>query len=180
MKRIILIAGHNGKGTGANGFIDEGAETIILRDLITHELNKKGAVVITDKSRDSEKLAAIVAWIRSFFYKNDICVDLHFNAAATATATGTEVLVPAKYDLTEWNLAKELSQYIADTLDIKNRGVKLENQGQHASLAMLSGFDCTNILIEVCFVSNQDDSKKYFAKRNKLAAGIADVLVKYI
>ena len=180
MKRVILIAGHNGKGTGANGFIDEGEETIVLRDLIAEELRVRGIVHITDKEREKEKLAAIVTWIKSIFRKSDICVDLHFNAASTPTATGCEVLIPSKFDATERNLATELSNYISNTLGIKNRGVKTESQGQHTSLAMLSGFDCTNILIEVCFVSNKEDAKKYFAKREELAAGIAQILYQYV
>ena len=45
MRRVFLIAGHNGTGTGANGFIDEGKETVILRDLIAKNLKEMGVVV---------------------------------------------------------------------------------------------------------------------------------------
>ena len=52
--KIYLIAGHNGSGTGANGFIDEGKETIILRDLIAEKLKEMGIVAIKDDKMYNE------------------------------------------------------------------------------------------------------------------------------
>jgi hypothetical protein len=37
---IAIIAGHRGKGTGAIGYLDEGEETIIFRNLLIKELHK--------------------------------------------------------------------------------------------------------------------------------------------
>ena len=125
MKRIILTAGHNGKGTGANGYIDEGAETIVLRDSIADWLKVKypQIEIITDKERDNQKLANIVAWIKGIFRKDDICVDIHFNSSTSEMATGCEAFVPTKYSGEEMEIAQYLASCIAKTLGIKNRGV---------------------------------------------------------
>ena len=49
-KVVFLSAGHRGAGTGANGFIDEGKETIILRNLIAKNLKEMGIIVIKDET----------------------------------------------------------------------------------------------------------------------------------
>ena len=63
MRRVFLIAGHNGSGTGANGFIDEGKETIILRDLIAENLKEMGLVAIKDDNLTPLKM--VVQWLRN-------------------------------------------------------------------------------------------------------------------
>jgi N-acetylmuramoyl-L-alanine amidase len=128
MRRILLIAGHNGAGTGAKKFIDEGAETIRLRDALVYWLKIKAPTlqVITDKGRDNLTLAGgLLSWLKSIFKKEDICLDLHFNAF-NGTATGAEVVVPDKYSIFEFDNAKELSAAVAKALQINNRPLKTE------------------------------------------------------
>jgi N-acetylmuramoyl-L-alanine amidase len=176
MRRIILIAGHNGAGTGAKGYIDEGAETIKLRDCLADWLRIKepNLTVITDRNKDNLTLAGgLLNWLKSFFKKDDICLDLHFNASANETAKGTEVLIPDKYSQFEFLSAKLLVESLAK-IGFKSRGVKTETSGQHAKLAMLSGFDCENFLLELCFVSNQGDVAIYQNKFPELLAAIGN------
>lgn len=183
MNRLVLIAGHNGKGTGAIGYIDEGEETITLRNDIYNKLIKKGISkdqIITDKEKDPLILSKVVSWIKSFIYKDDLCVDLHFNASSNATASGCEVLIPNNHTNLEKEIATKLSKVIAETLYIKNRGVKTEKDSQHNTIAMLSGFDCVNILIEVCFVTNKNDVLAYTKKYDELVECLSSVLYDYI
>ena len=76
MRRVFLIAGHNGSGTGANGFIDEGKETVILRDFIAYNLKEMGIVAVKDDNLTP--LTKVVQWLRNQISKKDICVDIHF------------------------------------------------------------------------------------------------------
>lgn len=177
MKKIFLIAGHNGAGTGANGYLDEGAETIKLRDMIDAELCKLGVIPETDFNMENEKLTNVVKWLKGAVDKTDLCIDIHFNAAGE-TANGTEVLIPENHSENELELANKICLAICDALGTRNRGVKTENQSAHGKLAMLSGFDCEQILLEICFCSNKDDTDKYMAKRSELAEQLALLISK--
>ena len=173
MRRVFLIAGHNGYGTGANGFIDEGKETIILRDLIAKNLYDMGIVAVKDDN--TTPLTKVVQWLRSKMTKKDICIDIHFNASSNKLANGSEVFIPTNNTPDEVELANMFKETLSKFF--KDRGVKTENESHHGKLAMLSGFDCCNILIEVCFVSNKLDSDLYFNNRDKIAYELAlDIL----
>ena len=173
MRRVFLIAGHNGPGTGANGFIDEGKETIILRDLIAENLKEMGIVAIKDD--DLTPLTKVVQWLRNQINKKDICIDIHFNASTNKIAHGSEVFIPTKNTSDEVELAYMFRGSLSKFF--KDRGVSLESKSYHGKIAMLSGFDCCNVLLEVCFVSNKIDSENYFEKREFIAYEIAlDIL----
>lgn len=179
MKKIALIAGHRGPGTGAVGYIDEGAEAIWMRDRIEDFLcTKYNIVPIVDNNNAT--LSEVVKQLRKELGKEDICVDIHFNSFSDPKASGCEVLVPREQSDDERQLAAELVVITSDLLGIKMRGVKPENSGQHVKLGMLSGFDCCNVLWEICFVSNKDDSARYMDKREELAESIADLIFKKV
>lgn len=176
-KKCALIAGHRGPGTGAVGYIDEGAETIWLRDRIEYFLcTKYNIVPLVDN--DNATLNEVVKKLRTELDKKDICIDIHFDSFDNATANGCSVFVPKNQTDDERILAAEILVITCDILGVKLRGVKLENAGQHGKLAMLSGFDCCNVLWEVAFGSNKSDSEKYFNKRDELAEAVADLLFK--
>ena len=175
MRRVFLIAGHNGSGTGANGFIDEGKETIILRDLIAENLKEMGIVVIKDDNLTA--LSKIVQWLRNKITKKDICIDIHFNASSNKTANGSEVFIPTKNTPDEVELANMFRESLSKFF--KDRGVSLESKSYHGKIAMLSGFDCCNVLLEICFVSNKLDSENYLEKRDFIAYELALDILEY-
>ena len=84
--KIYLIAGHNGSGTGANGFIDEGKETIILRDLIAKNLKEMGIIVIKDDNLTP--LTKVVQWLR-----NQITKKIGIELKPLKSEIGDKVLV---------------------------------------------------------------------------------------
>ena len=173
MRRVFLIAGHNGHGTGANGFIDEGKETIILRDLIAENLKEMGIVAIKDDNITN--LSKVVQWLRNQITKKDICIDIHFNASTNNSANGSEVFIPTKNTHDELELANMFRESLSKFF--KDRGVSLENKSYHGKIAMLSGFDCCNVLLEICFVSNKTDADAYNSRKIELAYEIAlDIL----
>ena len=177
MRRVFLIAGHNGPGTGANGFIDEGKETVILRDLIAGNLKEMGIVAIKDENLTP--LTKVVQWLRNQITKKDICIDIHFNASTNPNARGTEIIIPENATSDEKELASMLLKSITDILGTKNRGVRTEKQSYHGKIAMLSGFDCCNILLEVCFVSNKTDADAYNLHKKELAYELALDILEY-
>jgi len=174
--KIYLIAGHNGSGTGANGFIDEGKETIILRDLIAENLYEMGIVAIKDSNLTP--LTKVVQWLRNQITKKDICIDIHFNASSNKLANGSEVFIPTKNTSDEVELADMFRRTLSKFF--KDRGVSLESKSYHGKIAMLSGFDCCNVLLEVCFVSNKLDSVNYFEQRDFIAYELALDILEFI
>ena len=176
MRRVFLIAGHNGSGTGANGFIDEGKETIILRDLIAENLKEMGIVAVKDDNLTP--LTKVVQWLRSKITKKDICIDIHFNASTNKSANGSEVFIPTINTSDEVELAEMFRRPLSKVF--KDRGVSLESKSYHGKIAMLSGFDCCNVLLEVCFVSNKTDADAYNLYKKELAYEITLDILEFI
>lgn len=175
--KVFLTAGHRGRGTGANGVIDEGDETIRLRNLIGEILRNRDVEVYTD--RDDAKLSVVVENVNVVCGVDDICIDLHFNAFNTQ-AQGSEILIPHNFTEIEKDLAQDLLTAIVSTLNTRNRGVKKESSGQHKRLAMLSDIDCNSIVVEICFCDNTEDALKYQSKFNDLAYAMANVILEYV
>jgi N-acetylmuramoyl-L-alanine amidase len=183
MRKIFISAGHSNKsgkdrGAAGNGFI-EGELTVELRDLITKELNKFGIKPITDCN--STVLSESIAFFRNLTSSTCIVLDLHWNAA-TATATGTETLIPSEYTKFELDLAEAISKVTADVLEIPlrgvtagKRGVKTEASSHHGRLGWMR-LTGENILTETCFISNPNDMRKYQERKERLAKEIAKVL----
>lgn len=181
-KAVYYIAGHRGKGTGAYSKttqFDEGEHTIALRDALASDmLERCGIKVHTD--HDTDALATVVSKMKKVVSRQDICLDLHFNSVQNESVNGTEIFIPNRWTSDERELAEELQLAICACLGTKNRGVRVESQGQYQSLAMLSGFDCCNLLLEVCFIGNQKDVQSYLDNREKLVTVINDIVYKHL
>ena len=175
--KVFLTAGHRGKGTGAVGVIDEGEETIRLRNLIGEILRNRDVEVYTD--RDDDSLSVVVENVNVACGIDDICIDIHFNAFNTQ-AQGSEILIPHNFTDVKKDLAQDLLTAIVNTLKTKSRGVKKESSGQHKRLAMLSNVDCNSIIVEICFCDNVEDALKYQSKFNDLAYAMANVILEYV
>ena len=179
-KVVFLSAGHRGDGTGANGFIDEGKETIAFRDKLRIALIQRGIIVDGDFGKEKESLSSIMNYIKTKCKFGDISIDIHFNAVSDSKVSGTEVIIPTKYVKLEQDFAATMSNTMSTTLKIKNRGVKTEVQTAHGTLGMLSGFNCLNFLIEICFVSNKTDSTNYNLYNEQLIENLADDIKNFI
>jgi N-acetylmuramoyl-L-alanine amidase len=175
--KVFLTAGHRGRGTGAVGIIDEGEETIRLRNLIGEILRNRGVEVYSD--RDDDSLSVVVENVNAECGVDDICIDIHFNAFNTQ-AQGSEILIPHNFNDVEKELAQDLLTAIVSTLNTRSRGVKKESSGQHKRLAMLSDIDCNSVLVEICFCDNTEDALKYQSKFNDLAYAMANVILEYV
>lgn len=180
---IYLLAGHtvvNGKGTGAFGIggFDEAKEAIKLRDDITKCLVSNGVSVINENP--SLPLRQVVLWLSKIVKKGDIIVEIHFNAGPP-TAKGVESFVDDTYTKEEFELAKKLSMVISTSIGEPlrgNQGVKKESESQHKSLAILSGASvATNVLVEVCFISNLQSVRSYRDNYQKVVGSICNALI---
>ena len=189
MAKIYLTAGHqviDGKGNGAHGFGDEAVEARKIMTRVTEILRERGVTVLNDLPADP--LSKVINWLSSVVTEKDIVCEIHFNAAASQQANGTEVRSPEKHTVTELNLAKELATQISVALGTRLRngkiiysGVKSESETARGTIGILNKpWRAHNVLIETCFITNYDEmTSKYSKNFNEMCFKIAEVLYHY-
>lgn len=177
MNTIYLLAGHSLSEPGAiNKYGTREAElTIELRDMVGTALKKHGIAPRTDHDRDT--LSAVTARLLQQSREGDIICDLHFNAF-NKRATGTEAIVPQQPTSRELQLAAELCSTLSAIMKIPDRGVKKENDSARGRLAIMRP-NGINILLEVCFMDNENDIAAYKSNKQHVAASIANLLKEY-
>lgn len=185
---IFSSAGHcnarNHKNTdsGAVGFNGrwEADETVKVRTRINEILRSKGYNVVEDNPTESlkEYLNRVKPGPAS------VVVEYHFDAADSATATGCSVLVGDDSNKTSQAFARELAEAISKTLDVKLRDggdgdhIIFEKDSHRGRLGLMRKAG-TVALVEVCFISNPSDMKKYDDNFEALCQSIAAVIGKY-
>lgn len=175
MKQLRLIAGHFGKGTGASSiWMDEGEETIKLRDDIANYLKIKYNIN-SIKDENNKTLPGVINWLKSFIKSTDLIIEFHFNASSNYLATGCEVVIPDNYSLTEELVANKVNNTISKTLNIKERNIITATKTARGKIGMLE-LEGINILVEVCFLSNEKDIKAYKTNRNFLVQNLGDLI----
>lgn len=182
MRKIFIGAGHSNKvgkdrGAAGNGYI-EGELAVEFRDLIVSELKEIGITPIIDENQNI--LSETITKFKNITSPNSIVLDIHWNAA-TPKATGTEVLIPKEFTTFEKTLAEKIALTVSETLGIVkrgNNGVRTEAESHHGRLGWMR-LNGENILLEVCFISNESDMIKYQKNKKILALNIAKILFEY-
>lgn len=170
MKPITVTAGHGATDPGAVYFGYTERELMTeLRDLVARKLREKGHTVRTDGERGMN-LALTQAL--HLIAGSAAAIELHTNAAASASATGVEVVaLPAQREL-----AQRLARALADVLRLPLRG-QLGWIDQSASARGRLGFVSRGgMVVEVFFLSNIKDLAAYQDKKWLVASAIADTL----
>lgn len=171
-KSLFISAGHSDTDAGASATHDgvlwtEANIVLEFRDLVAKQLIDEGVQFKKDGDigqnlplRDAISLAA----------NHDIAIEFHCNAFTNPAATGAETLSRG----VDYPLGNRICEVIASTLGINNRGAKGESSGQHSRLGFISRGN--GIIIELFFISNPNDLRKYLANKEVLAERIADLL----
>lgn len=164
---IYLSAGHSNDDPGAVAFNRKEADIVsefrnlvsfyLMRAKVLHDVDGAGTVNIP--------LAATVKEMRG----HHPALEFHCNAGPRA-ATGVETLQATK----DFDLGAKLCSVIASTLNIRNRGAKSEDSGQHHRLAFVQA---GGIIVELFFISNEHDLASYDARKWLLAKAVAEVLI---
>jgi len=171
--RIVISSGHGKKIRGAScspipPYLDEVDEARKVVDQVAIDLRNRGVDVTTYhddvSTTQNENLNRIVDFHNS--KSRDLDISVHFNAhQKTTKAMGTEVLY-----VSQQPLATQLSAAIASCGFI-NRGPK-----KRTDLFFLNHTEMPAVLLEVCFVDSEADSKLYTKKFDEICDIIATVL----
>lgn len=165
--KVVISAGHSAEVRGATGYLDEFDENVRVTMQVAKELRRDGVEVVTfvDETSTSqdENLETIVN-----FHNNqgehDLDVSVHFNWSGVG-ASGSEV-----YYVTQEELAGELSAAMAFHMQIPDRGAKYGN------LYFLNNTREKAVLLEVCFVDNEDDADSYRTNFDDVCRAISDTI----
>lgn len=179
MSKVFLLAGHSNTDPGAVGAggIKEADLTKELKVLTALEMCNLG-VQNQWHDNDNDSLGSVLSKVSAISTEEDIIVDLHFNSF-NEKSTGVEVLVPENPSADEVSIATELCERLAAVMAIRNRGVKTERQSARGRLAVMRPKG-SNILIEVCFISNLNDLSAYNSNKKAVAKAIAETIKKYL
>lgn len=159
-------SGHNFIVPGAKGLLDETAEDRKVTARVISILRAAGHTVYdcTDDSgrTQGQNLANIVAKCNA--HPVDLNISNHLNAGG---GTGVEVWC---YNEKTKDIAASICQNVSTALGILNRGVKYSK-----SLYVLRKTSGRAILVECCFVDNQNDASHWNADKcgDAIASAIA-------
>lgn len=166
--KINVHAGHNPDGKvacGAVGILKESTEARKVSKEVIRILREKGHTVYNctcnNGSSQNDVLKKIVAKCNK--HKVDLDISIHFNAGAAdkkgnGQTTGVEVLVYSD-ESKSMPYAQRVVKQIA-ALGFKNRGIKVRD-----NLYYLRKTNAPAMLIECCFVDDEDDAKLYNYKK---------------
>lgn len=182
MKPIIIIDPGHGMGNRRAGRYDPGAEAagVTEAEIVMEWANEMRAQlralkVPVIRTRVDEKDPCPVSRRAQIAreYHGSIMISLHCNAA-NGQAKGTETFYRGAENKA---MAMRLNQAVCAGLLTISRGVKTENESQHATLAVMSFQPC--FLIELGFIDHAGDRAKMMdpEKRRLTCAGIvAEIL----
>lgn len=178
---VFASAGHNSQsktikadpGAINSHGLKEGDVTIEFRNLVCAELDKLGVKYITDYQEES--LAIYLQRIKTG--TGSVIIEYHLDSASPA-ATGCTSLVEEEADRLDKLFAAELANSTSLVLGIKNRGVISETESHRGRLGLMreEGIIC---LHELCFISNDDDVRRYNENKHILAKEHAKIIKKY-
>lgn len=171
---MFISAGHHKKDPGAvaNG-LKEADLTIRVRDKVvkTIEAIMPGQVII---DKDDETLTQYLERIKPG--NGSVVVEFHFDAASNANASGTSAFYSDNASENSKAFARAMADVGATIMGIKNRGAHSEKESHRGRLALVHepGINC---LVEVGFITNEEDLKKFNQNFDTLCHAYANIIM---
>ncbi len=162
-KRIVLDPGHGGKFPGAIGPGGTKEKDVVLAVCLQlqQDLVELGADVRMTRATDTEvlpggdlraDLKARVDFANA--WPSDLFISVHANAAANASAAGTETFHARQASDRSKTLAKLVQDSMIASVGLKDRGVKASD------FYVIRNTTMPAILVETGFLSNVEEEKK--------------------
>lgn len=173
---ITITAGHSNVDPGAvNGNYKEAIIAVEIRNEVVKRVRSAGITVLTDgEGSDNQNLNTAIGLAKK---TKKFALEFHLNAAVAKTAKGVEALSLDK----DKDVCQKLCAAVAKVLNTPVRGSdggwKSQSSGQHAKLGFVSA---GGIILEVFFITNDDELQKYFANREAVWDAIAKVIIEHV
>ncbi len=177
VKLVCLDAGHGASDCGAtstDGKRLEKDDNLRLTLKIKTELEKRGLKVILTRSDDSD--ITLKERCRLANKKRcDLFVSIHRNSAISGS--GFEAWIAKEPKGSEKELAERLIAALGEISGLPNRGVKLGYRNASGNNYYVnSNTNMPSILLEVGFVTNEEDNKSFDKSLDENAEAIADII----
>ena len=171
MTVYTITAGHGAADPGAIAKTGETEAALMteLRDIVAGKLRELGHTVRTDGGwRKNLPLPYALTLVPG----SKVALELHTNAATSQQATGVEVVsLPEKRAL-----ARSLARRIAHVLELKVRGEGGWIDQSKTARGRLGFVRAGGLVVEVFFLSNPEDLKRYQASKWLVSSAIVKAL----
>ncbi len=170
---VTVTAGHSNVDPGAvNGKFKEAELVTNFRNAVAYYLKSSGISIKTDGvGTTNNPLASAIKLIKG----SSVAVEFHLNAAGSGQANGVETIALPK----DKKLAQDLSKAVAAALGSRLRGNEGwidQSQSARGKLGFISN---GGLIVELGFISNEDEISRFNARYWLAAKAVADVLIDY-
>jgi len=158
MKKIYIHQGHSEVESGAEGAdgYEESLYTKVVGEKLATKLEEAGYTVYLSRQRLPDAKSGAVA-IDANGLGVDFVVSIHANWADTTSATGTEVFITGLSHKAEDVATAIEERFRAAFPNRRWRGVKLQSQSAHSTIAILTKTKAPAVLIETGFLTNAEE-----------------------
>jgi N-acetylmuramoyl-L-alanine amidase len=170
---VTVTAGHSNVDPGAvSGKFKEAELVTNFRNAVAYYLKSSGISIKTDGvGATNDSLASAIKLIKG----SSVAVEFHLNAAGSGQANGVETIALPK----DKKLAQDLSKAVAAALGSRLRGNEGwidQSQSARGKLGFISN---GGLIVELGFISNEDEISRFNARYWLAAKAVADVLIDY-
>ena len=174
--KVFINPGH-----APNGIPDPGAcsartrecdVTLEVGELVEKYLNAVGIETMLLQSDDLSEVC-----LEANVLEADLFISIHCNSVESPYAEGTETWACAGSS-NGYRLAECIQNQIVGALGTVNRGVKVATPGKNG-LYVLTNTDMPAVLVELAFISNEDDEELLIKSRDEFARAIARGVTDY-
>lgn len=174
--QVIIDPGHGGSDVGAeyNGRYEKD-DNLALAVLVNKKLHEMGIDSALTRSTD-KKISLEKRCMIANRKKAELFVSLHRNSAEGAK--GVEVWIESDNSEADRNLAQRIINELEEAGISKNRGVKSGYARGEGDYYVNSHSDMPSCLVELGFISSEEDNRLFDEKLDEYAKAIADAIAK--
>lgn len=168
-----ITAGHSNTDPGTvNGKVREADLVVNFRNAVTYYLREAGVQVKNDGTGSrNDPLSSAIKLIK----ESSVAVEFHMNAATSKQANGVETIALPK----DKKLAQDLSAAVATALGSRLRGDNGWIDQSKSARGSLGYINAGGLIVELGFISNEDELARFNARYWIAAKAVAKVLIDY-
>ena len=176
---ICIDAGHGGTDVGAtNENRYEKNDTLKIAKLVREYLEKENIKVIMTRNDDITCTLHERCKVANK-KKADLFVSIHRNSAETGN--GVETWINSKKSERDIKLATNIMKYIGKTKIQNDRGIKYGTiKGENTDYYVLNNTQMPSCLIELGFISDDEDNKLFDENAEEYAKAIAKGIIETV